>query len=193
MTYIDKITETYNVPCVIPAIPESTFDVKFKIVPNDSVSGGTTYRMSGDFPKNFSIRRKNFKDLSERDEYTLDIRSSYEIYMNDKLMCRLVPVVHFTMYENNSKNESKEVRVADFFTYEQFDRLTICLTTTSNFDDLVLILATNDIECHKYDNKYYLPIENQQYYVKNLKNIGDDYFIFQRTTFELNCISYFNV
>ncbi len=50
MTYIDKITKTYNVPCVIPAIPESTFDVKFKIVPNDSVSGGTTYRMSGDFP-----------------------------------------------------------------------------------------------------------------------------------------------
>ncbi len=138
-------------------------------------------------PKNFSIRRKNFKsDLSESNgAYRLDIRSSYDIYMNDKLMCSLVPIVHFIMVEDNNNNDSKDVHVADFFTYEQFDRLTICLTTTSKFDDLVLILSRDDIECHKYDNKYYLPIENQQYFVKNLKNVGDDYFIFQCTTFEI--------
>jgi hypothetical protein len=179
MDYTQKITKNYNIPCTIPA---STFDVEFKIIPIDSDMGGTTYKMSGNFPPNFLVQEKNRGvRLSTCDnEYILNVRRSYDIYMNDKLACKLVPTTKFVMIENTT--DSKEVCVADFFTYEQFDNLTICLTTTSNFDDLVLHLVRDDIECHKYDGKYYLPIENQQYFVKNPDH---SYFLFLRTHFEM--------
>lgn len=162
----------------------------FNITPKLSDTGRTTYRLSVDFPKNFSIRQNCSSRLGMGTEletcdgeYVLSLRASYDIYMNDKLTYRLVPTVYFVMNDYTHRY----AHVDDFFTYEQIDNLTICLTPTLKFDNLVLILVEDGIEteCHRYDNKYYLYIENQQYYAKDLENPEHRYEIFQRATFEV--------
>ncbi len=174
----------YSIPIQIPT---TNIDFKFKI----SYKGGRrgNYILYASLPNNVSIRPQNgHSNLQSpyNNDYELDSRTTYEIYVNDKLTYRLVPTVEFEMAAKteDGANYYSVVDHTDFFTYKQLDNMTVCLTTTPKFDNFVLSCDGND--CHKYDHCYYLPVEHQSYRVYDPAHVDqDDYRLFQTINFKL--------
>jgi hypothetical protein len=175
----------YSIPIEIPT---TNIDFKFTISHKGGRDclGGNNYILYASLPNNVTIRPQNcHSNLRSpyNNEYELNSRTTYEIHVNDKLTYRLVPTVQFEMAKNQA-NYYSVVDHTDFFTYEQFDNVTACLTTTSKFDNFVLSCDGND--CHKYDHCYYLPVEHQSYRVYNPAHVDeDDYRLFQTINFKL--------
>ena len=158
-----------------------------------NIDGGHNYILSGNLPDYMTIKGHILKRENGISSTGLSARNTSIILINNEPKYKLVPTINFTLVSivlNDSKMISKAVDLKDYFTFTNFDNLTVCLELTSKFNELKMYC--NGVECFKYNNNnYILPIENQQYHIpiENsdvVENSGIvEYFLFQYVTFEL--------